>query len=85
MLFYLASTQTIMCDGLRVSPEGGRGSKSSRIAPDSITVHALHTAALIYVFSLSKCRAVVAHAFNPSTWEAEAGRFLCLKPACSTD
>ena len=22
------------------------------------------------------CRAVVAHAFNPSTWEAEAGRFL---------
>jgi hypothetical protein len=21
------------------------------------------------------CRAVVAHAFNPSTWEAEAGRF----------
>jgi hypothetical protein len=22
------------------------------------------------------CRAVVVHAFNPSTWEAEAGRFL---------
>jgi hypothetical protein len=22
------------------------------------------------------CQAVVAHAFNPSTWEAEAGRFL---------
>jgi hypothetical protein len=25
-------------------------------------------------------QAVVAHAFNPSTWEAEAGEFLSLKP-----
>jgi major histocompatibility complex class I len=24
---------------------------------------------------------VVAHAFNPSTWEAEAGRFLSSRPA----
>jgi hypothetical protein len=32
-------------------------------------------------------RAVVAHAFNPSTWEAEAeaGRFLSQKPAWSTE
>ena len=29
-------------------------------------------------------QAVVAHAFNPSTWEAEAGRFLSSKPAWST-
>jgi hypothetical protein len=29
-------------------------------------------------------RVVVAHAFNPSTWEAEAGRFLSLRPAWST-
>jgi hypothetical protein len=29
-------------------------------------------------------RAVVAHAFNPSTWEAEASRFLSLRPAWST-
>jgi hypothetical protein len=28
---------------------------------------------------------VVAHAFNPSTWEAEAGRFLSLRPAWSTE
>jgi hypothetical protein len=28
--------------------------------------------------------AVVAHAFNPSTWEAEAGRFLSSRPAWST-
>jgi hypothetical protein len=30
-------------------------------------------------------RAVVAHAFNPSTWEAEAGRFLSSRPAWSTE
>jgi hypothetical protein len=30
-------------------------------------------------------QALVAHAFNPSTWEAEAGRFLSLKPAWSTE
>jgi hypothetical protein len=28
---------------------------------------------------------VVAHAFNPSTWEAEAGRFLSLRPTWSTE
>ena len=28
-------------------------------------------------------RAVVAHAFNPSTWEVEAGRFLSSRPAWS--
>jgi hypothetical protein len=36
---------------------------------------------MLYIFTLSSlillCRAVVAHAFNPSTWEAEAGGFLC--------
>jgi hypothetical protein len=30
-------------------------------------------------------RAVVAHAFNPSTWEAEAGGFLSSRPAWSTE
>jgi hypothetical protein len=29
-------------------------------------------------------RAVVAHAFNPSTWEAEASGFLSSRPAWST-
>jgi hypothetical protein len=28
---------------------------------------------------------VVVHAFNPSTWEAEAGRFLSLRLAWSTE
>jgi major histocompatibility complex class I len=30
------------------------------------------------------CQAVVVQAFNPSTWEAEAGRFLSSRPAWST-
>jgi hypothetical protein len=30
------------------------------------------------------CQEVVEHAFNPSTWEAEAGRFLSSRPAWST-
>jgi hypothetical protein len=30
-------------------------------------------------------QAVVAHTFNPSTWEAEAGRFLSSRPAWSTE
>jgi hypothetical protein len=30
-------------------------------------------------------QAVVVHAFNPSTWEAEAGKFLNLRPARSTE
>jgi hypothetical protein len=29
--------------------------------------------------------AVVAHAFNPSTWEAEAGGFLSSRPVWSTE
>jgi hypothetical protein len=28
---------------------------------------------------------VVAHTFNPSTWEAEAGEFLSLRPAWSIE
>jgi hypothetical protein len=30
-------------------------------------------------------QAVIVHAFNPSTWEAEAGRFLSSRPAWSTE
>jgi hypothetical protein len=32
-----------------------------------------------------KGRAVVAHAFSPCTWEAEAGGFLSSRPAWSTE
>jgi major histocompatibility complex class I len=38
----------------------------------------------IYNFENISCRAVVAHTFNPSTREAEAGRFLSSRPAWST-
>jgi hypothetical protein len=34
--------------------------------------------------TISDGRPVVVHAFNPSTWEAEAGEFLSLRPALST-
>ena len=30
-------------------------------------------------------QAVVVHTFNPSPWEAEAGRFLSSRPAWSTE
>jgi hypothetical protein len=33
----------------------------------------------------TKTKAGVAHAFNPSTWEAEAGGFLSSRPAWSTE
>jgi hypothetical protein len=35
--------------------------------------------------SFTSCRAVVALTCNPSTWEAEAGGFLSLKPVWSTE
>ena len=40
----------------------------------------------ILIFKMfSSGRAMVAHAFNPSTWEAEAGGFLSSRPAWSTE
>jgi hypothetical protein len=39
---------------------------------------------LLTIRSWLKSLAVVAHAFNPSTWEAEAGGFLSSRPAWST-
>jgi hypothetical protein len=41
----------------------------------------------LWVFGLKNCtsRAVVAHAFNPSTWVADPGGFLSWRPAWSTE
>jgi hypothetical protein len=36
---------------------------------------------LIFKYESLISQAVLAHAFNPSTWEAEAGGFLSLRPA----
>jgi hypothetical protein len=36
-------------------------------------------------FEKSHHEALVVHAFDPSTWEAEAGRFLSSRPAWSTE
>jgi hypothetical protein len=38
----------------------------------------------VFIFKIYE-PGVVAHAFNPSTWEAEAGEFLSLRPAGSTE
>jgi hypothetical protein len=35
--------------------------------------------------TIKMCQAVVAHTFNPSTWEAEAGGFLSSRSAWSTE
>jgi hypothetical protein len=44
----------------------------------------LHRETLSFFFFKDVCLAVVAHAFNPSTREAEAGGFLSSRPAWST-
>jgi hypothetical protein len=55
-------------------------------SPDSFTLltiyHLLGVIFFFYFNNLCICWAVVAHAFNPSTWEA--GEFLSLRPAWST-
>jgi len=38
-----------------------------------------------YSESVKQQQTVVAHGFNPSIWEAEAGGFLSLRPAWSTE
>ena len=40
---------------------------------------------ILYYLKHSSSQAVVAHAFKPSTWEAEAGRFLSSRPVWSTE
>jgi major histocompatibility complex class I len=47
------------------------------------TGHPLYQLLVLKINILS--RAVVGHAFDPSTWEAEAGGFLSSRPAWSTE
>jgi major histocompatibility complex class I len=39
----------------------------------------------LFMLKNTLSRAVLAHTFNPSTWEAEAGGFLSSRPAWSTE
>ena len=50
---------------------------------ERINIQELPHILIFKMFSIG--RAMVAHAFNPSTWEAEAGRFLSSRPAWSTE
>jgi hypothetical protein len=43
-----------------------------------------HTCVIVLLLRTFEVPGVVVHAFNPSTWEAEAGGFLSLRPAWST-
>jgi hypothetical protein len=47
--------------------------------------YSTHSEMESHCFKNKKGRAVVAHAFHPSTWEAEAGGFLSSRPARSTE
>jgi hypothetical protein len=50
-----------------------------------ITRMQLEVALKRYYLKINLLPGVLVHAFNPSTWEAEAGRFLSLRPAWSTE
>jgi hypothetical protein len=67
-------------------------SSSGNCSSSSLSVEAkrqMHSSYLATIsgpaLTLAYCWAVVAHAFNPSTWEAEAGKFLSSRPAWSIE
>jgi hypothetical protein len=73
---------TVLCKDIRTFKSRYHGAKNSLIHRE-VTFHL----ALIQRFllhALGNSSTVVAHAFNPSTWEVEAGRFLSSRPAWST-
>jgi hypothetical protein len=57
--------------------EGREGRKLGEIGGETVVK--------IYCIRKEFSQALVAHAFNPSTWEAEAGEFLSSRPAWSTE
>jgi hypothetical protein len=57
-----------------------------QVCPPCISAQATVATCLMYNrLKKQEDRAVVARAFNPSTWEAEAGRLLSSRPAWSTE
>jgi hypothetical protein len=78
----LTKVPTALAEDLRVAPRNRTGqltatNASSYFWPCRTPVNT-HK-------NIPTYRAVVAHAFNPSTQEAEAGRFLSSRPAWSTE
>ena len=61
---------------------------ASELYPQPEKENGLHISHQSFFFNFLKDlfigQAVVVHAFNPSTWEAESGRFLSSRPAWST-
>jgi hypothetical protein len=58
---------------------------NSGIYPNDIPPNHKNTWSSIFIAVLFiKSKEVVAHTFNPSTWETEAGGFLSSRPAWST-
>jgi hypothetical protein len=64
-----------------------RGQKRApeSVAPQATLTWVLETQIWSSARMTSTSWAVVAHAFNPRTWEAEAGRFLSSRPAWFTE
>jgi hypothetical protein len=59
--------------------------KSNRVTYGSSYCNQLDQNQILLVKKQKQSRVVVAHAFNPSIWEAEAGEFLSSRPAWSTE
>jgi hypothetical protein len=85
----LREKHLLQAAALKPHPSGGAGAPSLFLAEkafdfSSILRNELAIEARKFFFKFIFSRAVVAHAFNPSTRETEAGRFLSSRPAWST-
>ena len=60
------------------------GEASRKPKPLNLLIQFTLSFILLAKVETSCLREVVAHAFNPSTWEVETGRILSLRPAWST-
>jgi hypothetical protein len=66
------------------APKGSQAPDLLGYLCSSAGTHA-HRYAQTHARVCAHSQAVVVHTFNPSAWEAEAGRFLSLRPAWSTE
>jgi hypothetical protein len=76
-----------MCE-VKAGASGGHrdsGYQGSWLCLGSVLFISALTFTLPFIKTAANLPGVVAHVFNPSTWEAEAGGFLSLRPAWSTE